>query len=193
MAQNKNYLHSELITFANVEEAIKLQNSIFPRENAKKNFLDAIKEGIEAKVPTKFQTQYFLVKDENNEAVGLWGHYIEDRNDECWLGWFGVKNEMRKKGYDTQIFKIFENWAKENGFKTIRLYTDEVDNAQACVLYENMGMIKEYYKNSDDITKDVGDIVIYSKSLTGEVVALWNNKFINIKGQKDKEEYYKKN
>ena len=100
---------------------------------------------------------------------------------------------MRKKGYGTQIFKIFENWAKENGFKTIRLYTDEVDNAQACVLYENMGMIKEYYKNSDDITKDVGDIVIYSKSLTGEVVALWNNKFINIKGQKDKEEYYKKN
>ena len=193
MLQNKNYLHSELITFANVEEAIKLQNSIFPRENAKKNFLDAIKEGIEAKVPTKFQTQYFLVKDENNEAVGLWGHYIENRNDECWLGWFGVKNEMHKKGYGTQIFKIFENWAKENGFKTIRLYTDEVDNAQACVLYENMGMIKEYYKNSDDITKDVGDIVIYSKSLTGEVVDLWNNKFINIKGQKDKEEFYKKN
>ena len=49
-----------------------------------------------------------------------------------------------------------------------------------------MGMIKEYYKNDNDITKGVGPIVIYSKSLTNNAVELWNNKFIDLKGQVEK-------
>ena len=187
MQKDEVNLRSELITFYNLEEAVNLQNSIFPRENAKKNYLDAIKASIQSNNPLKFQDQYFIVKGVNDETIGIWGHYIMDRKDECWLGWFGIKKELRKKGYGTHVFKIFENWAKENGFKTIRLYTDEIDNAQACKLCEKMGMIKEYYKNTDDLTKDIGPIVIYSKSLTGDTVELWNNKFINYKGQRDKE------
>lgn len=85
----------------------------------------------------------------------MWGHYVEDRQDECWLGWFGVKKDKQKKGYVTLIFKTFESWARENGLKTIRLYTDEIDNSDACKFYENMGMIKEYYLNPNDVTKDV--------------------------------------
>ncbi len=187
MSQNRINLKSELITLDNIEEAVSLQNSIFPRENARRNYLEAINASIETKTPKKFLSQYFLVKNENNETVGIWGHYIKDKKDECWLGWYGVKKEMQKKGYGTTIFKIFENWAKKNRFKTIRLYTDEIDNAQACKLYEKMGMTKEYYTNSNDLTKDIGPIVIYSKSLTGDIVELWNNKFINYTEQRNKE------
>ena len=48
-------------------------------------------------------------------------------------------------------------------------------------------MTKEYYNNKDDITEDIGKIVIYSKSLTGGKVKLWNNKSINYREQRQKE------
>ncbi len=50
-----------------------------------------------------------------------------------------------------------------------------------------MGMTKEYYQNKNDKTEDIGKILIYSKSLTKEKVKPWNNRFINYKGQKEKE------
>lgn len=101
--------------------------------------------------------------------------------------WFGVHPAETRKGYGTTIFKMFEEYARNNGFSTIRLYTDEIDNRIACKLYEKMGMTKEYYENEDDITSDIGKLLIYSKSLTGEKVLSWNNKFINYKEQKQKE------
>ena len=58
----------------------------------------------------------------------------------------------------------------------------------ACKLYEKMGMSKEYYENKEDKTDDIGKILIYSKSLTEKKVLPWNNKFINYKAQKEKEE-----
>lgn len=95
--------------------------------------------------------------------------------------------EYRKNGYGGKIFDIFENYAKENGFETIGLYTDEVDNNKACRLYESKGMIKEKYQNPDDVSHEVGDILIFSKSLTDKKVSKWNNKNINLKEQEAKQ------
>lgn len=64
-------LKSELITNKNLDEALKLQNLIFPRENAKVNFLDSIKEQTLATIPKKFRLEYFLVRNETGKAVGL--------------------------------------------------------------------------------------------------------------------------
>ena len=180
-------LKSELITNKNLDEALKLQNFIFPRENAKVNFLDSIKEQTLATIPKKFRLEYFLVRNETGKAIGLWGHYLEKDKHELWLGWYGVAPEERNKGYGTEIFKIFEAYARINNFSVIRLYTDEEDNAAACRLYERFGMTKEYYNNKNDISKDIGKIIIYSKSLTGKKAKLWNSKFLNYKGQKEKE------
>ena len=180
-------LRSELITQDNIKQALEFQHTIFPREDAEQNYLDAINENLHSDMPRKYQKEYFIVKDDNGEPIGLWGHYIEGDLDECWLGWYGVRQDKRNKGFGTLIFKLFENWAKDNGFKVIRLYTDDIDNASACRLYEDLGMTKELYKNSDDITTDIGNIVIYSKALTNEPLPLWNNRFINYKGQREKE------
>ncbi len=186
----KNYnLYSELITQDNIEQALKLQHSIFPREDARQNYIDAIEQNLHSNKPRKYQIEYYIVKDNNGEPIGLWGHYIEEELDECWLGWYGVRQDKRKQGYGTLIFKIFEDWAKDNGFNIIRLYTDDVDNANACKLYEKMGMTKEFYKNNDDVTTDIGNIIIYSKSLTNKPLTPWNNRFINYKGQQDKEHH----
>ncbi len=182
-------LISELITEENMEEALTLQNSIFPRENARKNYLESIESRKNSNVLEKYQGNYFLVRDGHKKPVGLWGHYLEDNKNEVWLGWFGVSPAETKKGYGTAIFKIFENYAIKNGFSTIRLYTDEKDNHLACKLYEKMGMTKELYKNKNDKTSDIGQILIYSKSLTNKRVKLWKSKFINYKGQKEKEKF----
>ena len=177
-------LKSVLITENNLDLAINIQREIFPRENGKANFLESFDE--QKLLPSKLSKEYFLVYKDTN-PIGLWGHYCLQEKNEVWLGWFGVVQKERKHGYGTTIFKIFESWAKDNGFDTIRLYTDEVDNAIACKLYEKMGMIKEYYKNKNDLCEDIGNIVIYSKSLKQNPVKLWNSKFIGYKKQKEKE------
>ncbi len=180
-------LISELITQDNIKQALHLQHAIFPREDAEQNYFEAIEQNLNSDLPRKYQYEYFIVKDGEGEIIGLWGHYIEGDLDECWLGWYGVREDKRNHGYGTEIFRMFENWAKENGFKVIRLYTDDIDNACACKLYEKMGMTKELYKNNDDVTTDIGNIVIYSKALTNEPLTLWNNRFLNYRGQRERE------
>ena len=184
----EKYLKSELITEKNIVEALAVQNAIFPRENARVNFLESFAERKMADGHSEFVKEYFLVRNDMGKAVGIWGHYLVDNNrDELWLGWYGVIPTERREGYGTKIFRLFEKYAKDNNFKIIRLYTDEIDNAIACKLYEKMGMVKEYYNNKDDITEDIGKIVIYSKSLTGGKVKLWKNKSINYREQRQKE------
>jgi hypothetical protein len=59
-------------------------------------------------------------------------------------------------------------------------------------LYEKLGFVKESYDREDD--KDeyfIADIFIYSKSLTEEKIELWNNKFLGLKEQGEKENLYK--
>lgn len=54
-------LVSELINQENLDKAVKIQNSIFPRENAKSNFLESIKTS-NLPVKTKDRNCYYLVK-----------------------------------------------------------------------------------------------------------------------------------
>ena len=183
-------LISILIGKNNLDEAVKLQNKIFPRENGLTNFLESIEQIDKCKKNQellRLASKYYLVNN-GLENIGIWGIYTVNNNPlEAWLGWFGVLPEYRKNGYGGKIFDIFENYAKENGFETIRLYTDEVDNNKACRLYESKGMIKEKYQNPDDVSHEVGDILIFSKSLTDKKVSKWNNKNITLKEQEAKQ------
>ena len=53
---------------------------------------------------------------------------------------------------------------------------------------------KFYQKFDNEDDKDeyfIADIYIYSKSLTGEPIDLWNNKILGLKEQGEKENLYK--
>ena len=60
-------LKYELITEKNLDLAVKVQNEIFPEENGKKNFIDAIN-----KDPYRKELTYYLVFD-NETPIGVSG------------------------------------------------------------------------------------------------------------------------
>ena len=73
------------------------------------------------------------------------------------------------------------------GFKFVRLFTDRLDNDIAINFYKKNGYIFENYDCKLEELKDLFDVVIGSKSLTGGYVPKWNNKFINISKQAKKQ------
>ena len=62
----KKYLKSELITEKNIVEALAVQNAIFPRENARVNFLESFAERKMADGHSEFVKEYFLVRNDIN-------------------------------------------------------------------------------------------------------------------------------
>ena len=176
----------ERITYDNLELACQMQNEIFPLEDARENFIEQIK-----KDPYRKEMDYRIVYV-NDEPVGITGIYAyHEYPDDAWLGWFGVLEKYRGKGYGTQILNKTIDRAQQEGYKNFRLYTDE-DAKDAHRLYEKAGLIKEIYDREDDRSGyfDV-EIYIYSKSLTNTKVELWNNRLLGLKEQGEKEMLYK--
>ena len=100
---------------------------------------------------------------ENMEIVGISGIYA-DNNNECWLGWFGVRPEYRRKGYATTILEIQLKMMKDYGFKVCRLYTDEIINKNVINLYIKKGFYKDniYKKNIITMSKSLDNVTIPS-------------------------------
>lgn len=167
----------EEITNKNFERAVKIQNDIFPLENGSQDLRDSI----DGTIPKyQFLQKYWLV-NVKGEYIGICGLYAyNDYPKDAWLGWFGVVENQRRKGYGTQILqKVFE-MASSLGFENLRLYTDEEGNAIAVKLYKKLGMTSEVYDNPDDVHFEIGRTLILSKSLMGNKVSLWNNKNIYL-------------
>ena len=181
-----NKIKFERITNKNLELACQIQNEIFPEEDARQNFVEQIN-----KDPYRKEQDYRIVYV-NNEPIGVTGIYsYNEYPNDAWLGWFGILNKYRKKGYGKDTLEKTIDLAKEKGYKSFRIYTDEYAN-EAHKLYEKLGFMKEVYDRDDD--KDeyfIADIYIYSKSLINEKVELWNNKLLGLKEQGRKENMYK--
>lgn len=174
------------ITKDNLEIACKVQNEIFPEEDARANFIEQINND-----PYRKELDYNIVYYENIPVgvTGIYSYY--EYPDTAWLGWFGILKKFRNKGLGEVTLDKTISLAKEKGYKTFRIYTDEFATA-AHKLYEKKGMIKELYDRSDD--KDeyfIADIYIYSLSLTNLKIEPWNNKFLGLKEQGEKEQLYK--
>jgi ribosomal protein S18 acetylase RimI-like enzyme len=172
----------------NVEQAIKVQNDIFPRpeEDATLNFLSSVDiklfEDISKLKLICDKCVYYLVYN-GKKPVAITGLYtLKNYSNDAWLGWFGVLPEERAKGYATRILQEMKRRVKEEwGKDYFRLHTDTGDNATACKLYEKLGFKYEKYtaEASDD---DVTDNAIYSIATGNETKdLLWGNKLINIK------------
>ena len=174
------------ITNDNLEVACKIQNEIFPKEDARQNFIEQINNDSYRK-----EMDYCIVYL-GESPIGVTGIYsYNEYPNDAWLGWFGILEKYRKLGYGSKVLDMTINIAKEKGYKTFRLYTDEYAKS-AHKLYESKGLIKELYDRDDD--KDeyfIADIYIYSISLTSKKVELWNNKFLGLKEQGKKENLYK--
>ncbi len=104
--------------------------------------------------------EYYLCY-EKGLPVGVTGVYANDTK-ECWLGWFGIRPEYRRKGYAAAILDLQLQIMKDYGYKVCRLYTDEVINNNAVGLYLKKGFQKDFaYKDN---------IITMSKSLDDTTV-----------------------
>ncbi|MBO4285401.1 MAG: GNAT family N-acetyltransferase [Alphaproteobacteria bacterium] len=84
---------------------------------------------------------------ENDMAVGITGVYADNEN-ECWLGWFGITPQHRRKGYATKMLDLQLLMMKNYGYKICRLYTNTTLNKEAIPMYLKIGFVKDSdYKN----------------------------------------------
>ena len=165
----------------NLELAINIQNTIFPLEDGRQNYI----EGITNDSYRKEMVNYIVY--DNEIPIGVVGLYsYNEYPRDAWLSWFGVLQEYRQKGYGSKIFDFFENLALKKGYTSIRVYTDdELD--KAILLYEKKKMVKEFYKNALESEEINNGTIIYSKSLIKKQTEKWNNKFLGLTAQSEKE------
>ncbi len=135
----------------NIAEAIDLVHAVFPDEAGDKDSpARAYHASIEPEKDREFygrhrlkKLQYFVVIEEGKkEIVGVTGFYTRavGPSDMAWLGWYCVSPTARGKGVGRRILAWTVAKAKEEGFKTMRLYTSTDPNeAEAQKLYEKMG------------------------------------------------------
>ena len=100
----------EKITYDNLELACKIQNTIFPEEDARQNFIEQINQD-----PYRKEQDYSIVYVDN-EPIGVTGIYsYHEYPESAWLGWFGILNEYRNKGYGKKALEKTIELAKEKG------------------------------------------------------------------------------
>ena len=80
--------------------------------------------------------------------------------------------------------------AAAKGYKFARLYTDALDNDVAITFYKANGYVCEPYQNERDPACMIYKTVIFSKSLSGGEMVLWNNRSIHLTEQIAKQEKY---
>ena len=164
------------VTYDNLQLVCKIQNEIFPEENAKQNYVEQI-QGNSCKKELVYYIAYL-----DKEPIGITGLYsYHEYPENAWLGWFGILEKYRHNGYGGSVLDKTIALAKEKGYTKFRLYTDEYAKA-AHRLYKSRGFIEELYDNEDDKYFNA-KIYIYSLSLTEEPIDLWNNKILGLKKQ----------
>ena len=172
-------IHLVRITEENLDYAVRIQNTIFPKWNAEANYTDG--------VTGKSRNEYWLVYDEE-VCVGITGLYTYDTDPEsAWLGWFGVLSPYRRRHYGQRIIRLFEEEARRRGCRYARIYTDRYDNEAAVAFYTSCGYRSEIYDNPDDPACYEYPVLIFSKALDGGIVPLWDNRCIYLTDQMEKE------
>ena len=169
-----------LIDKSNLDTAHEIENIIFPHYDALKNYLDSIFD------PKK--SGYYLIK-ENDVFIGIIGIYSYDAYpDDAWLGWFGLLEEYRGKGYGRKALEFFEELARNRGFRYARLFTDTLNNDNTRNFYKHHDYFEERYINFSDPASLKYPISIFSKSLYEERCPRWNNRDIHFTKQVNKQQ-----
>lgn len=153
----------ELIkTIQDVDEVKSFFYDIFPEEKDYK--CNEFLYSINGNHSCKRLEYYFCVVD--GKIVGIGGIY-SNSDDECWLGWFGIKPEYRRRGYAREMLKKIFLKMQEYGYKVMRLYTDKSFNYNAYLLYQSEGLVEDYQYQ--------GNIITMAKSLDNcTIPAQWH-------------------
>lgn len=92
--------------------------------------------------------KYIQITNKNLEFATNIQMKILMKINSIWLGWFGVLNEFRRKGYGQQILidtiNMAKDLAKKYPIKYFRLYTSEKDDSIAQPLYYKIMDINGY-------------------------------------------------
>ena len=157
------------VTSENIDLATSLQQKMFPpEENARRNY--------EESIDGTTDYSYFIVYD-GDTPVGVSGLYHYDIYPEsAWLGWFGILEEYRRKGFGSETVRMFEELARSRGYRYARLYTDKNDNETAIAFYKSNGYVPEEYNCPEDPICMTVPLLIFSKSLDGGELVPWNNR-----------------
>ena len=180
-------INFQKIEKSNLELACKIQNEIFPNEDARENYIECIN-----KAPYRKELDYYIAYLDN-EPIWVTGIYsYHEYPNDAWLGWFGILEEYRRSGLGKKLLDKTIELAKEKWYKNFRLYTDEFAKS-AHKLYESRWLIKEKYNRPDDEDQYFhAKIYIYSIGLVSNSIEPWNNKLLGLKEQGEKENLYKK-
>jgi GNAT superfamily N-acetyltransferase len=91
------------------------------------------------------------VKD---ELIGICGLYEDSSKKRCWLGWFGIFPDFRKKGYGEKCLKFMEKKARKQGYDAIHCYcSDEPLQYYLTNGYVRIGTTDEFLKINCHETK----------------------------------------
>jgi len=163
----------------NVKLAGQIQYKIFPHSASYSKYLEELEDD-------NCEYRDFIITL-GTIPIGIIGYYLDSyEKDTAWLSWFGLLNENRHKGFGRDSLNLLCDILKNKGFKRLRLFTYEVWNKEAQPFYQKYMDFEEYYTNENDNQYDIinGKCKIFTKNLSKEKSALWNNKFINI-GEED--------
>lgn len=178
----KQDLEFKIVDFSNALVAIEVQRNIF-NEDGILNILCSLDYELFISLTNlpypDDHVKYYLVYI-NSKPIAITGLYeYLDYPDEAWIAWFGVLPEYRGLGYGKKVLTWSMEKAISQGKKVIRLYTDQSTMSIAVDLYKSFDFIGEKYTGEE---LDY-DCYIYSKSLIGDKVDLWNNKCLGLAEQ----------
>lgn len=164
----------------NIGDALIIQKTLFPGYDATANYVEAV-DGISG-------YEYWILSV-NGVRVGISGIYsLREEPQSAWLGWFGILSQYRKSGLGSEALSLFENEARERGFRFARLYTGRQNNVVAKSFYISNGYTEEYYDCREDSGALPGTVSIFSKKLYPEdELPPWNNKNMHLDLQRLKE------
>lgn len=168
----------ERITYDNLELACNIQNKIFPEENGRQNFIEQIE-----KDPYRKELDYYIVYL-NKEPIGITGIYsYHEYPENAWLGWFGILEQYRRRGYGTKVLLDTINYCKQlKKYDVFRVEVTYYEKRPALYLYDKVMQLKEEY-TLEDTSASKTNTLIYSYSLKGKL-DLWNNRYLGLR------EYY---
>ena len=115
------------VTSKNLGQAIALAREIFPYEIHNGIFLPEAEYRLSLETQRADLQEFFMVKYGGRFAgiTGYYFHYRQHKDDELWLGYFGLREEFRGNGIGKKMLKKTLNMMKKfnDNLKTVKLYT----------------------------------------------------------------------
>lgn len=160
------------ISYENLDVALKIHTTLFPTA-AREGRID-LSQSLDFEPTTDYKELKYWLISVDKEFIGIIGFYVwQDEPEDAWLGWFGVLPQFRGNGYAKIALDFFGNYAKNQGYRFARLYTDCFYNKDACDVYAHLGWTGEKYRNN---TQKYARTLVFSKSLCGIPCSPWGNR-----------------